>query len=450
MLERTLGMRRDRLQLAQRCQTLLRIALLHARAVAAGLGEDLLERHRPALPLVEVEQARALAAQHAPELVGQAEGVVDAAIHAHAARRAVEARGIAGKQYPPDAIAVDHPLVDAIRSCLQHLIALRARHDALHLALDGVGFERGFHRLVVVWIERDAPFAGQAQQAEGAGRRPAVIDAGKAVQVRRKVEARGSENRGFREGHAFEAECQRLAHRAARAIGADQVSALELHRLAAALHRKLHRIRRLRYERGARVEPQLARQLRDQHARELPLLALHAVGMMSVILKEREIELRALAAWVHTHLPRRRDQSLADERRGDAKLFQHVERRRMKSRCAQLLVELPLRLDDERIDAGARELERACQPDGAGADDDDVRSAHFSCAFWPAISAAGISILPSRCPQRFGVTWSSSWSNPSHAHNVWSITQPAARRASIALIFKPLADARRARPRRVA
>src|SRR5205085_5121462 len=139
MLERALGIRRDRLQLAQGCQTLPRIALLHARAVAAGLGEDLLERHRPALPFVEIEQARVLAAQHARELVGQAEGVMDAAIHAHAARRAVEVCGIAGKQYATDAIAVDYPLVDAIRPCLQHLVALRARHDALHLALDGLG-----------------------------------------------------------------------------------------------------------------------------------------------------------------------------------------------------------------------------------------------------------------------------------------------------------------------
>src|SRR5581483_5070938 len=105
MLERPLRIRRDRLQLAQCCTALFGIALLHARAVAAGLGEDLLERDRPPLSLVEVEQARVPAAKNARQLVGEAERVVDAAVHAHAARWTVEVRGIAGEQHPADAIA---------------------------------------------------------------------------------------------------------------------------------------------------------------------------------------------------------------------------------------------------------------------------------------------------------------------------------------------------------
>src|SRR5689334_7411596 len=100
--------------------------------------------------------------------------------------------------------------------------------------------------------------------------------------------------------------------------------------------------------------------------------------MPGVILEEREIELGPLAARMHAYLPGGRDQALADECRGDAKLLQHVERRRMERRGTQLLVQLRLCLDDQRVDARARQLERARQPDRAGADDDDVMPAHFS------------------------------------------------------------------------
>jgi len=94
--------------------------------------------------------------------------------------------------------------------------------------------------------------------------------------------------------------------------------------------------------------------------------------MAGVLLEEREVELGARAVRVHANLPGRRDQSLADERRGDAEVLQHVQGWRMKRRGAQLLVELRFGLHEQRVDARARQLERARQPDGTGTDHDDV------------------------------------------------------------------------------
>src|SRR5690242_1105969 len=131
--------------------------------------------------------------------------------------------------------------------------------------------------------------------------------------MRREIEARRCENRRFWERHAFEPELERLAHGAARAVGADEPRTLELLPLAAALDGQRDCTLGLAKVHCACIEPELARELRDEHARELPLLALHAIGMARMLVQDREIEFGALAGRVHAHLPRRCDQSLAND-----------------------------------------------------------------------------------------------------------------------------------------
>ena len=74
------------------------IVFLQQPLVADGLRLGVLDGDMPALPRVAVEHVLVgFAAQDADQLVGQIERVVDAAVHAHAADRAVHMGGIAGE-----------------------------------------------------------------------------------------------------------------------------------------------------------------------------------------------------------------------------------------------------------------------------------------------------------------------------------------------------------------
>ena len=75
--------------------------------------DDLLD-HRQALGAVAVEQPLvAVAVQDEVELPGQVPDVVQAGVHPLAAERAVDVRGVAGDEDPPDAQLRDVPVMDA-------------------------------------------------------------------------------------------------------------------------------------------------------------------------------------------------------------------------------------------------------------------------------------------------------------------------------------------------
>ena len=79
----------------------LGIAFADDLLVAVGLLLHRLDRDGAALPVVAVEQAVVGAGPDLLELVRQVERVLDAAIHAHAAKRIVDVGGIAGQHTRP-------------------------------------------------------------------------------------------------------------------------------------------------------------------------------------------------------------------------------------------------------------------------------------------------------------------------------------------------------------
>ena len=142
-----------------------RVAPLHAHAVGVGLGQNLVLRHRAALPGVQVEQlVRCALVHYGNHLVRQVNRVMNPAVHAHAAGRAGEVRGVPGKQHPAGPVVVNQAAVDSVGADFNNLIGLLARHDALQLALDRLGLKGLFDRFVWVSVERAPPDIGQSQQ----------------------------------------------------------------------------------------------------------------------------------------------------------------------------------------------------------------------------------------------------------------------------------------------
>src|SRR5262249_15932173 len=80
-----------------------RVLLGEEALVADGLGLGVLDGHVATLAFVAVENFLSpLAAQNFDQLVGEIEGVVDAAVHPHGADRAVHMGGIAGQDRAAD------------------------------------------------------------------------------------------------------------------------------------------------------------------------------------------------------------------------------------------------------------------------------------------------------------------------------------------------------------
>src|SRR5262245_66337888 len=83
--------------------------------VADGLRLRVLQGDVPALALVAVEHLLPdFPPQDLGELLGQVERIMNAAVHAHGADRAVHMRAIAGEDRAPDAEFFSHPHVQAV------------------------------------------------------------------------------------------------------------------------------------------------------------------------------------------------------------------------------------------------------------------------------------------------------------------------------------------------
>ena len=125
----------DGLQAGKNLGPTLGVAFAHTRAIGRGLGDDLFERGRAALALVAIEQRDSGAMPDLNQLAGKTEGVVHAAVHAHATRGTVKVGRVTGQKHPARAIAGGDALVNAIGAPLQHRIGLVARHDGLQRRL---------------------------------------------------------------------------------------------------------------------------------------------------------------------------------------------------------------------------------------------------------------------------------------------------------------------------
>ena len=121
---------------------------------------------------------------------------------------------------------------------------------------------------------------------------------------------------------------------------------------------------------------------------QLPLLALHAIGMVGVARQHGQIERRHRPGLPVAKLPGRRLQSHVDHAGHDAELVEQVEGRGMEGRPAQLHHQPGFGGKQHGGNAAASQGQGGCQPHRAGTDDNHAivrhakkRSPHAPSAF---------------------------------------------------------------------
>ncbi len=112
-------------------------------------------------------------------------------------------------------------------------------------------------------------------------------------------------------------------------------------------------------------------QPRVQHLRQAPLLALQPVGVIRVAGQKPQIEGGDHAAAPVAELPGRTDETDRDHPVDDAESLEHVERRWMEGRGAQIARQIRRAFDERDRNSGVREQGCGHQPDRPRADDDD-------------------------------------------------------------------------------
>jgi hypothetical protein len=156
--------------------------------------------------------------------VAQVQRVVDASIHSHAAERIVDVRRVSRQKHAPDAVVRRHALVNPIERAVHCFISFVPRKYPAQPLL-----RRLFGKnLLVALVMRRKEAAPQTRHFEqhaelvGVGD---VVDVAQPVEHRSDIERRGDNEKALREGHAFEVDADGAAHRAIRAVGADEVVA---------------------------------------------------------------------------------------------------------------------------------------------------------------------------------------------------------------------------------
>jgi hypothetical protein len=109
-----------------------------------------------------------------------------------------------------------------------------------------------------------------------------------------------------------------------------------------------------------------------EEAHQLPLLALHAIRVIGVAGKQRQIEGRDRAGLAVAELPSRGFEAGRDHSRHDGELVEQIERRRMEGRAAQLHDQFGLGREESSRDATACQSERRGQANWARADNYDA------------------------------------------------------------------------------
>ena len=202
-----------------------------------------------------------------------------------------------------------------------------------------------------------------------------VVHRGEARNDAAKIERRRDHQQPVRPGEALELDAERTPHRAAGAVGANEIAAGAPLARSIALDRDFDAGGVLADAGNSRVELQLeigmAAHLVVQNARELRLFALQSVGMLCHVGDACEIELRQQPVPLGAILKRRRLQSLRDQRPGRAEHVQHVERRRMEGRGARFFAQARPFLEHCDRNAGAREVSRGDEADRPRAGDED-------------------------------------------------------------------------------
>ncbi len=349
-----------------------RIALADDLLVAVGLLLHRLDRHRAALPVVAVEQAIVGAGPDVLELVGQVEGVLDAAVHAHAAERVVDVGGIAGQQDAAVAEILSPPADarDRASDVRFRTAPAAARRAAARLAaissdssLLAIGVLRRRHQ--------HAPQARHPQQHQPLERVGDVVDVGDVGQRLLEREVGRGDQEQLRIGEALELHAERAAHRAARAVRRDhiaagdrrpvptRVSAVTVDAIAVLPHRRdLMTKADVGYPAACAAPP------RESASASIARIARDTGWLVSPASSD-EIEGRDRPGLAVAELPGRRLEPDLDHARHDVELVQQVERRRMERRAAQLHHQLRLggEQHDRECRGGPAPAPRSARPD---------------------------------------------------------------------------------------
>ena len=118
-------------------------------------------------------------------------------------------------------------------------------------------------------------------------------------------------------------------------------------------------------------------QMGEQAFRELPLLALQAIGMARLPRQHRQIEHRPVAVRMQADLPMGADEPARHQIAGDAIGLQQIKGRRMEGRGAQIQRNGGLRLEHPHGHASPAQEQRKAQPDWPAPRDDDFAIAAF-------------------------------------------------------------------------
>ena len=185
---------------------------------------DLFLGDRPALAFIAVENACIrLTLKHCGKLLAEIESVVDAAIHAHTARRAVEMCRVSGEEYAALSIGRCEAAMNAIGARFQHFDVTGVRHDVVQQFLLRFVLQRLFRALSVSRVKAYTPDAGQSQQTEGTIGFPAIGNVGEAFQLVVERIVRGRKDRRFRVDIARHFNIEQAPDHTARTVRANDV-----------------------------------------------------------------------------------------------------------------------------------------------------------------------------------------------------------------------------------
>src|SRR6266516_4578468 len=229
---------RDAPQLVEMLAADHRVLFLERLLVLDRLRLHVIDLRLAALARVEVEHIGLGAAEpDIGDLGREIHGVVDAAVHAHAADRIVDVGAVAGEQ---DAALVEgrgHALMHGIERVIRDFVSALPGVDALQAALDALHAQG----LFVGFLRRDrhdaAPDSGWAvaldlEQVEPFVRVGKIIAGAKAAAGRAEVEAGADLDEALGPGETLELDLRQPPHGAAPAIGADDVAAANFFALA--------------------------------------------------------------------------------------------------------------------------------------------------------------------------------------------------------------------------
>ncbi len=265
---------------------------------------------------------------------------MQAAVHPHAAQWIVDVRGIARQENIAVAITPGHPLMHPVdgamadrvvailgRDALQRGLGMCVRHDHL--------IRHGFRNR-----NEHAPQLGHPQKHEplvGVGH---VVDVAQIVETVFERVRRGDTVKLFRKCQPLELDVQPFSDDRIGTIAGDQVTPAMVTNRKRRLGCQAHACGILCDVHHFLVEAKFdvghgGEQFADM-LHHFPLLALQAVGIAHRARQQPEIEGKDLAGGTIAMLKHRGFQATWQQPFEQPQVFEHVERRRVKGRCAQV------------------------------------------------------------------------------------------------------------------